>query len=52
MTEVQKAFIDGVCPECGCSIDEDIQEGDVCSNCDYKFWLDDSDAAINGYYQE
>jgi len=35
---VKAAYPDGRCPDCGLLIDDDVEDGDECSNCGHVFY--------------
>lgn len=37
LNEVKRAYDDGICPDCGEEIPDDVAEGDACKNCRYVF---------------
>jgi len=41
MNRVKDAYEDGICPDCGQDIPDDVEEGEGCKNCGHVFWSDD-----------
>jgi hypothetical protein len=41
MNRVKAAYEDGICPDCGIDIPDDVEEGEGCKNCGHVFWSDD-----------
>ena len=37
MNTVKAAYEDGVCPDCGEDIPDDVTDGDQCTNCEHTF---------------
>ena len=49
---IKAAYEDGVCPDCGEDISNDVVEGDACHNCGHVFYPDyeDDDYTDDVYY--
>ena len=43
MSELQRAYEDGICPDCFEDIPDDAVDGSACSNCGHIFWVDNEE---------
>ena len=58
MNKIKNSYEDGVCPDCGEEIPDDVVDGQECENCDHVFnefvpvlkvWLDDERPMPDGF---
>lgn len=37
MNAIKESYPDGICPDCGETIPDNVQDGEQCANCDHVF---------------